>query len=87
MNTFSAPEYIAGLMDGFEAFPEGPQPLVFTEIQISRQYSMHVVQLPGDDKPSWHRYLDQAIARVQSADFDRLTLIVNGEQYQLSLKP
>jgi len=62
---------------------DGPDPLLFPEVQVSRQFAFHVLQLPGEKEPTFHRYFHQAVAAAQYAGFDTLTVVVGETQYQL----
>jgi len=61
------------------------EPVIFAEVQVSRQFSMHVLEMPGTHQPTWHRWLEQAFGAIEDAGYDRLTLVVGDTQYQLSL--
>lgn len=64
---------------------ETADPILFPEVQVSRQFAFHVLLLPGETEPTWHRFLHQAIEQALLHDFDSLTLVIGEEQYRLSL--
>jgi len=60
------------------------RPVVFPEVPISRQYNLHVLMLPGDLQPTWHRWLFQVIHHAEQRGFHTLTIVIEGEQHELS---
>jgi len=64
--------------------PTGP--VIFPEVQVSRQFAFHVLQLPGQPEPTWHRWLEQAFGAAEYAGYTHLTMVIGDTQYQLSLK-
>jgi len=87
MNAEQGPTLVEGLIGG-TAFPRfHKNALLFPEVQVSRQYAVHVLKLPGRDKPTWHRWLHQALEEAERNDVEKLTVIIGDAQYCLSLKP
>jgi len=64
--------------------PDVDRPVLFPETQVSRQYAFHVLQLPGQPEPTWHRYLAQAIEHADHSGYATLTLVIAETQYRLS---
>jgi len=66
---------------------QSPGPVLFPEVQVSRQYYFHVVLLPGDPKPTFHRWFEQAIGHIEQSGFTSWTMVTSETQYHLSLNP
>jgi len=60
-------------------------PVLFPEVQVSRQFAFHVLLLPGEASSTSHRWLEQAFGAAEYAGYDRLTMVIGDTQYQLSL--
>jgi len=52
-------------------------PVLFAEIQISRQYSAHILSLPGQTRPGWYRTLWQAFDAAELAGYKQLELVLD----------
>jgi hypothetical protein len=62
------------------------EPFLFIEVQISRQYAFTILHLPGDQEPSWHHRLEQALDRAETAGYETLTMVTTDRQYTVTLK-
>jgi len=74
----AAQEAIAGMPRDREG------PVVFPEVQVSRQYHFHVLLLPGESQPTFHRYLAQAFDLALYSGHDTLTVVIGESHYRLS---
>lgn len=66
------------------AWTDDAGPVMWPEVQVSRQYAFHVLKLPGQTEPTWHRWLFQALARLEHAGYDSLTIVIGDAHYRLS---
>jgi len=82
---YSADEHIKAELAEIAAQDLETQAFLFPEIQISRQYSAHVLHLPGQNAPTWHRWFFQAMQAAHDAGYDSLTLCIDDAQYSLRL--
>lgn len=55
------------------------------EVQISRQYTFHQLQLANESEPTYHRWLYQAFEAAAAANVPTLTILCGETQYQLDL--
>jgi len=53
-----------------------PRPHLFPDVSISRQYRFHLLYLPGEAEPSYHRELHTALAVLQSGNYSELTIVM-----------
>jgi len=81
----SAPERIKRPRDDLGPAVKAAGPVLFPEVQVSRQFAFHVLQLPDELQPTWHRWLEQAFDAAEEAGYDHLTMVIGDTQYQLSL--
>jgi len=61
--------------------PQGA--FLWPQVQISRQYSLHLLKLPGDVQPTWHKYLGEALTRADELGFNELTIVMPQAHYRL----
>jgi len=84
MNKYLKAEQVNAVLDDAEDpyYPE--EVLLFAETQVSRQYSLHVLRLPGKPVPTWHRSLAQAFEAAELAGYDELTIVLAERHYRVS---
>lgn len=56
---------------------------LWPQVQVSRQYSLHVLKLPGRQKVTWHKYLEDALDVAWHAGHEEITVILNRSRYTL----
>lgn len=61
------------------------EPVCIVEQPMARQYRLHILYLPGEAQPTWHKAFSDVIAMLQNADYEKCSIIVDGERHELIL--
>lgn len=55
------------------------------DVQVARQFTRHLLKLPGEHDVRWYTSWEQALAVVQLAGLDRVTICAAGQHMTLWL--
>jgi len=60
------------------------EPFLVSDVQVARQFWFHLLVLPGDDKPLYHRRLDSALQTLIERGYSTAVVCSAGRHYRLT---